>query len=320
VQQAREAARRTQCRNNMKQIGLALHNYHDSFSLFPLPSLLTVAPGSGFDGVLTTNSWDLAILPYIDQAPLYNLYNFNRSCWDPVNQQAVQAVISGYVCPSNPSADRRINSVVPAGGALVNAGPLALNEAGPIDYISTTNVQDEFLKASGLDLTGPDRLGWAQGGLVAIGVPGASIPPEAGRIRDITDGTSNTIMVGELADRNNVNRRGRPVTSAQDPVAVGTQAAFGGGAWANPLNGQWELSGRLFDGTGDRGPCAINCSNQRTSPGEPLRFAAGLYSFHTGGVHVLFADGSVHFLRENTDGAVFASLVSRGGEEVVGEF
>ena len=320
VQQAREAARRTQCRNNMKQIGLALHNYHDAYRTFPLPALLTFDGATG--ATRTTNVWSLAILPYIDQAPLYNIYNFDFSCYDAVNQTAVQTPLAAYVCPSNPSADRRINSTIP-GAALGLPGNLVLVNAGPSDYISTNQVQDEFVRASGLDPTATqNRDGWGLGGIVVLGAPAAAqTPPEGSRIRDITDGTSNTTLIVEMAARNDLFRNGRPV-SPPDPEAA-LQASAGGGAWAEPLNGSWQVSGRLFDGTSDRGPCAINCSNARNSslhPGDLARWAAGMYSFHVGGAHALFADGSVHFLSENTDGAVFASLVSRGGEEVIGEF
>ena len=81
VQQAREAARRTECRNNLKQIGLALHNYHDNFRQFPIPALLSSnAPASGgIGGMTTSNVWSLAILPFLDQGNVYDMYDFNYS-------------------------------------------------------------------------------------------------------------------------------------------------------------------------------------------------------------------------------------------------
>eukprot|EP00657_Telonema_sp_P-1_P006389 TRINITY_DN24910_c0_g1_i1.p1 TRINITY_DN24910_c0_g1~~TRINITY_DN24910_c0_g1_i1.p1 ORF type:complete len:143 (-),score=55.82 TRINITY_DN24910_c0_g1_i1:12-440(-) len=82
------------------------------------------------------------------------------------------------------------------------------------------------------------------------------------RSRGLGDVYKRQILTGELANRNSLIRNGTQVASS-DPEAL-FQAAFGGGAWADPLNGTWQLTGRLFDGTSDRGPCAINCSNARS--------------------------------------------------------
>ena len=93
VQQAREAARRTQCKNNLKQIGLAMHNYHDVYSCFPnVNANNTLSGGSTFT----------SILPMIDGANAYNLYDFNRSNSDPVNVQVTSQQLPFYLCPSSP--------------------------------------------------------------------------------------------------------------------------------------------------------------------------------------------------------------------------
>jgi prepilin-type N-terminal cleavage/methylation domain-containing protein/prepilin-type processing-associated H-X9-DG protein len=317
VQQAREAARRSTCKNNLKQIGLAFHNYHDTYSRFPMPAILAVNGSTG--ALMTSNSWGLAILPYVDQANTYNLYNFNSNCWTATNTAATQTFIPSYICPSSPGGGNRINVSIPVGGTDFNpVQALNLTNAGPIDYVSTTVVQDEFLAAVGL--SGSDRNGWAEGIIAVAGVPSANQGGSGGKLRDMTDGASNTILTGELANRNNLIRKGVQVASS-DPEAQ-FQAAFGGGAWADPLNGTWQLTGRLFDGTSDRGPCAINCSNARSesSHSDPNRYAAGLYSYHVGGAHILLADGSVRFLSENLSGIIFASLVSRASGETIGEF
>ena len=127
----------------------------------------------------------------------------------------------------------------------------------------------------------------------------------------MTDGTSNTILVGEVANRAKLFRRRNeiPIT---DPEAY-AQALTGSGMWADLFKGDTWVNGRLFDGTqtGDGGPCAINCSNART---------AGMYSWHPGGVHIALADGSGRFVSENISAYVLASLITQGGGEVVGEF
>lgn len=303
----------------MKQIGLAFHNYHDTYSRFPMPAILR-AGGAG--QLLTSNSWGLAILPYVDQANTYNLYNFSTNCWDSGNAAATQTFIPGYVCPSTPAGDRRISITIPAMATEFNpTQDLSLTNAGPIDYVSLTNIKDEFLAAVGL--SGSDRVGWAQGvisvhpNLYALGAKDEG--GDGGRLRDMTDGSSNTIMIGELADRNKLIVNGQQVTTGNEAT---WQSIIGGGAWADPLNGTWELSGRLYDGSSDRGPCAINCSNARSesSHSNPNQWAAGLFSYHVGGAHVLLADGSVRFISENLSGVVFASLVSRDGGETIGEF
>ncbi|REJ91040.1 MAG: DUF1559 domain-containing protein [Planctomycetota bacterium] len=320
VQQAREAARRTQCKNNMKQIGLALHNYHDTYTRFPIPGLINTSSGGVFR---TTNSWGLAILPYIDQTAVYNLYNFSLSCYDfhVVNEAAVDSIVPGYTCPSNPTSNRRINVSIPA-GAILNAVQLDLTNAGPIDYISTNNVQDEFLRiAYGDPSISGDREGWAEGVLAVFDVPAMNQGGGGGKIRDLRDGTTNTILIGEMAGRNDLLRSGHNRISPTADAEAAVQALAGGGAWADPLNGTWQLTGRLFDGTGDRGPCAINCSNARTFEAtDPLRHAAGLYSYHEGGAQVTLGDGSVHFLSENISGAVFSALISRDGGETIDAF
>ena len=94
VQQAREAARRTQCKNNLKQLGLGLHNYHDVYNRFPLPAILHSnlgGGGGGVGGMATTNVWSLAILPFIEQSTVYNQYDFSFSAFEPKNAAAGQA-------------------------------------------------------------------------------------------------------------------------------------------------------------------------------------------------------------------------------------
>src|SRR5690606_17110626 len=134
-----------------------------------------------------------------------------------------------------------------------------------------------------------DREGWAQGAISVIDDPtnafGFNDGGNGGRMRDLTDGSSNTMMIGELADRTVLYRApGQRVIPTSDPEAAVNQV-YNGAAWASPLNGALEVSGRLYDGTPDRGPCTVNCSNARTrdDPSDFFRFGAGMFSFHEGG-------------------------------------
>jgi len=166
VQQAREAARRSQCSNNLKQIGLAIHNYHDAFNILP-----SSEPGS--TGAMSRASAFTSILPYIDQTPVYNLYNFSLGNSAIENQPAVSQKIAVYICPS-----ASIRRAVPIDGCDAN------NRA-PGTYAVCTGSLDPW-------------------GLFIPGNPpnnGAIINPSSGKVRigDIRDGTTQTLMVGESA-------------------------------------------------------------------------------------------------------------------------
>ncbi|MCA9077656.1 MAG: DUF1559 domain-containing protein [Planctomycetaceae bacterium] len=329
VQQAREAARRTQCRNNLKQMGLALHNYHDVYNRFPIPALFSsLAPvGGGYGGTTTSNVWSLAILPYIDQVNVYEQYDFNASAWDPVNAVAGQANIEAYLCPSSPRGDDGVTYSIPAAlvsGIGLSTLDLNLNNAGAIDYVPTTRVREEFLNIAYNTSTYTDPLeGWGKGAIFNVALGLLDELPEGGRIRDLSDGTSNTMMIGELASRNALYRGRDKVEIAAPLDEAFMQDLVSGGAWVDPFGGNWELTGRPYDGgngTDWFGPCSVNCSNAKTNPHQALQDAAGLYSWHTGGAQALLGDGSVHFLSENISGVIMSSLISRAGGEVGGNF
>ena len=325
VQQAREAARRTQCKNNLKQFGLAMHNYHDVFNRFPLPGLLNLSTTGPSGTGLTTTTWALSVLPQMEQANVYSLYNLNLSAWDPSNLAATQAKISAFVCPSTPRSDSAITYSAPSAlfGGLVSAN-LTMTNAGALDYAPTTRVKDVYLNIAYNTSGMADRDGWGKGGIIyPPALSGSSTIPAGSRIADITDGTSNTTMIAEVAARNALYR-GRKIVAITAPSPADEaymNSIVGGGAWADPFGGAWELAGRNFDGSGnDRGPCGINCSNSKVKPGSVFNNAGGMYSFHTGGAQVLLCDGSVRFLSENISSVTLASLISRGDGEVPGEF
>jgi prepilin-type processing-associated H-X9-DG protein len=248
------------------------------------------------------------------------------SAFDPVNALAGQTIINGYLCPSVP---RTSNTVSYSNGVVVPAGystlPWNLTNAGLIDYVATVQVQKLFVDLADNTSGSPTVNGWGVGGSVVSGVA-ANIPIN-GKIADILDGTSNTMMIGELGGRERLYRTGnkviQPVTTTYPAVAAdeaGWNSLFGSGAWVDPNNGQWKLSGRLYDGTATIGPCTINCSNAMRRAGDPTQYSAGLYSFHTGGAHVLLCDGSVRFLNQNINNSTMVALVSAQRGEILGEF
>jgi hypothetical protein len=178
VQQARTAARTTQSRNNLKQIGLALHNYHDAYSLFP-PGGVYAADGTPH------HSWQTVILPYVNQAGLYNRINFNQPWTDPVNQGIFRTMIPTYVHPEQPQM------MSPAGVALSH---YAGNKHVLFENSSTT-------------------------------------------IKSITDGTSNTMLAGEVAG--GFKGWGDP-SNVRDPAdgVLGDNNTFGGNA---PARGTFQI-------------------------------------------------------------------------------
>ena len=203
VQQAREAARRSTCKNNLKQIALGLHNYHDTHRVFP-PGFVSIksanlnvnwhdpyleakgAAGLSYHGT----SWMLMILPFVDQAPLYNKWNFTGNVL--VNVAHANTNIPGFYCPSRRSKVRRVDSVMMLNSSFIKGGT---------DYGGCMDGGNGFHDACGHNVhksTGEpgmlqDTLGHFNGGELGIFFGNSDT-----QIRDVKDGTSNTIMIGEM--------------------------------------------------------------------------------------------------------------------------
>ncbi|QDV27810.1 DUF1559 domain-containing protein [Aureliella helgolandensis] len=293
VQAAREAARRMQCSNNCKQIGLALHNYESSMKTFPQAWWLDIPPKT-----LNGTSWGMAILPYIEQGNLYNQFNHNVMSVNetgPAGQANVQLLktpLSFFICPSAPGGAERVYD----GDASPDL-PVTWSSA-PSDYMATTGILGDFATIAYSGSAGGNRHGALQ-----VGGPYGS--NRGGRISDLVDGTSNTILIGERTGGNQIYVRHTPNTMLNPYVPSN------GGGWGDLLNGENWLKGSLHDGnplsSPNGGPCAINCNNLRGS---------SMHSFHTGGCHFLMGDGSVQFLSESVDAHSFAARITREKGEV----
>jgi prepilin-type N-terminal cleavage/methylation domain-containing protein len=300
VQQAREAARRTQCKNNLKQLGLALHNYEGTYNMFPPSRINLSAP------VIFQQTWNVMVLPFLEQSNMYAQYNFNRNWYDVANDPITTTQLPAFVCPSTPGSRPLPTQALYDG--ITAASRTGQPLWGYVDYGSINAVRNAFIVASGLPSIGTRD---AMGGL--------GRGPGGTRIRDITDGTSNTMLIAEDAGRpRQYIGRNPGLNPRVGNIAFGTQFTADGWGWADINNG-FSVDGANTAGlqnntTGSGtttivGTCTMNCTND-----------SEMYSFHTGGVQTLLADGSVRFLSENIGGATLVGLITLQGGEVIGEF
>ncbi len=295
VQAAREAARRMQCSNRMKQIGLAIHNYHGAHNWLPRAWWLETPP-KFFNG----KPWSTAILPYLEQSPLYEKYDHNVIAADqlsPKNVTLIQTTVLDYVCPSAPAEEARryrFNST-PAGL------PFTASNVAPSDYSPTVGVRGLFSQYAYNGNPPPARDGVLQ---VVAPLFGGT---KDGNFAGVLDGLSQTFIVGERTGGNTIYRVHRI-----DPIATQNLIGLDGGGWGDVLNGEHWLEGSLQGGLSwppVGGPCAINCTNARNF---------GFHSFHNGGAHFLMADGAVRFVTQTGDAFIFASMITRMGNESFG--
>lgn len=314
VQAAREAARRAQCSNNLKQIGLALHNYHDSYKTFPF-SYMVYVPNGDLSRIAELNAqcWGTRILPYLEQTALSDQYNDSVAALklagmplSPTNLTVIQTPVAAYTCPSAPGdAKARIYD---SDLSVDPSTPFPLTwTAAPSDYCATSGVRGDFAS-----LAYPSGQGGNRDGVLQF----IGFDPDAGfqlklptsRISDVRDGTSNTFIVGERVGGDELYWRGGRMADTGVPWDL--FRLTNGGGWGDILNGEHWLAGSLYDGKmgPDGGPCPINCTNRRS---------AGFYSFHPGGAQFAMADGSVRFISETIAASTLAALITRAKGEVV---
>ena len=301
VQQAREAARRSQCKNNLKQVGLALHNYHDTYTRFP-HNAVGVASGAS-DGP----SWLVRILPYMDQAAAYNQIEFAGADWtmhyaSTPNVNAVmvdQLRVPGLNCPSSPCPSTRTAATHSNGTRTYQvADYVAIN--GSYYRGGSTTIQ-----ATPNDLASSTYGTTVYNGIIVKS--GGSTGASSTRIRDITDGTTNTLMVSEESNYF-FNQSGDKFDYRS--------SNFRGGAWSA---GRTTTPDWTINTTSIRFP--INYRGVALDGmSQPYHKHTILTSAHTGGVHALLGDGSVRFLSENINFATLTALGDRNDGTVIGEF
>jgi prepilin-type processing-associated H-X9-DG protein len=284
VQKVREAANRLACANNLKQFGLAAHNYHDSYGTFPPGAVGPIGPAFPQYLQLKHHGLGTYLLLYLEQAALASRYRRDVSWFDPPNQEVVKTPLKIWQCPSAPAnriMDGSLVTVTPPLGVRFN-GSAACGDYAGMGFVHADLARSDLIDPP----SGPrDEQGHYEGVFPVN---------HTRRLTDILDGTSHTLLIAECAGRPQLWQGRREVPNKW----------LTGGPWAS-RNLLWGR-GATPDGTAFYGPCAVNCTNDRE-----------VYSFHTSGANVVFADGSVRFLSATLDIRVFARLVTRDGGEVV---
>lgn len=311
VQSARESARRLACRNNLKQLGLAVLNYESSMRRLPASGLVKhdaavyvpfdPKPGSGREGSML--SWIVEILPQLDESPLYDQFDFSRTAIDqPKNPQAQP--IASIVCPSDSAQGSNYVDADLTGGR-------------------------RFAKGNYAAFTSPyhiDLQNW---------YPGALVANRRQRINAITDGTSHTFCLGEIRTRSNpADQRGAWALA----WSGATLLAFDGHPLPNfgsdSLTVGEAAPGYVFGSVGgERPPNGANpdmlyeCSDSAAAKAEgmPCEVGSGFYSAaprsnHPGGVNVVFLDGHVDFIQDTIDLRAMAYLISINDGQVIGSY
>jgi len=299
VQKVRSAAARIHCSNNMKQMGLALHMYHDTNQKFPYGSNDTGNDPSGKH--LAYLPWGVMILPYLEQDNLYRRFDINVPFNFPPNNTNVTDInlnpaanqVKTYQCPASPSQGKVYQDTWDnnphAYGTYSGPGVWTVSASDYIGisgvlfagiYFPNTNIDENGILTDNFQV----------------------------KIADITDGTSSTWMVGECGGAPNVYVAG-PQLFASPPYDPNTTGMYiSGNAWADENNGNQWLGGNTFDGLNpvSGGPCVINCANIQ-----------GIFAFHTQGANSLFADGHVQFIAQGLDPKVAVLLTSFHDGQVI---
>lgn len=291
VQAAREAARRMQCSNNLKQMALAVHNYESAHKTLP-PGNIILGP---IPQTKTTTNWAIAILPFVEQTALYNTYNTRHFNEDPINEPLRTSVVTVQYCPSDPGVGSLSIPVTGPGGDSGRGGLDLQYRVSSYKGVAGAVFGDRGLRAQG----------WWDGYYVPFGLPESyrrgplhSVGTNGWRTEkfgSIPDGTSNTLLIGEKAGSFN---NGSPYTFWAYPYLFYSVSH----AIEHPL----ALSSRNGD-----------CTATARAAGEwSAPCARGFGSMHTGLVQFALVDGSVQPLNDNIDLQVLCHLATIANGEV----
>jgi len=322
VQQAREAARRMECTNNLKQIGLAVHNYESTFQTFPSGYIsYATRDGSGpASAAIDADTWDAApgwgwgtlILPFLEQRTISDSLRMDRPIWDSANANAIRTTIGPFLCPSSSGDQEPFVIQDAAGNPLTRfGGPI---EVGRSHYIASHG-QESCWGECGAAATGQVFTDIYAGVTATISING-----DAGRVADgpfyrnskvgfqnITDGTSNTIFISEHSSK------------LSDKTWVGVvPGAFTHPQFSTPENGEDAAATLVLMHIGPSGGELDITGSPIIHPMNfPTLHVGQMYSEHPGGGNVLYGDGSVSFMPETINLLLAAELASMDEGEVV---
>jgi len=278
VQAVRAAARRVQCNNNLKQIGLALHNYHEAHKVLPY--------GSGWPITNRGGTWGSFILPFIEQKALYDQFDFTKAISDPANRPAITTPVSTYLCPADPISQKPVLTGRYPDGSWNPDTCVALSY--PVCMGPTHPDRCTFCDLPKNNPNDPDSYccqGWN------FGSTGPAAPnftgmfgryPKGIRFEDVTDGLTNTIMAGETLPAHYI--------------------------WNGAFLHNFTMSGTTIP---------INTMETDGGVRRDWWITSGYKSLHAGGVNILVGDASVRFFPETIDYRLYNNLGTRAGQEVV---
>jgi len=288
VQQAREAARRSQCKNSLKQIGLAMHNYYDTHSVFPMGLTFDTSNASYWD--YTGIGWGARILPFIEQSALFNNISYNSQEPGTSNISVSRADLPIYRCPSDPGRRPSANY-------------------GPTNYVICSG-------------SAAQAAAWGGGGVGKNNGTSVLYSNSKTRFADITDGTSNTMMISECLV-------GTPYENDQsygytEVLTCSKNTHYGGSSTTTSKS----RGASWFTMYNDRG---ATFAYTTTLPPNSLRdvyactyslssYNADAESQHEGGVQILLSDGSVRFVSENIHLPTWQNLGNKSDGNVMGEY
>jgi prepilin-type processing-associated H-X9-DG protein len=306
VQAAREAARRTQCTNNLKQVGLAVANYESAVGCIVSGYISSPAPlarfgVAGYNPDPQTNDngpgwgWLALLLPYAEQVPLHNAINFHLPTWVADNSTAVLTPLNVYLCPS-------ANNPTPT-CMMVDANlkplPVANQSFARANYQYNMGWNDTSITPANTDYDDPVR-----------GCNGPIYRNSRVTYAAVTDGLSNTVVAGEktpyLADASWVG-----IIPGYRHFAYNAFASLGTGG----LGVNFDYPGALL--ASHSGPSLYESPVVIHPPNSPLGHTDEMYSLHPGGANVLMGDGSVRFIRQSINLLTWQALSSRGNGEVI---